>query len=436
MSFLVIGLNHNTAPVEVRELFSLTTASVSDALLHLENYEGLTEAAMLSTCNRSELYAVADDTFDGFSKMREFLFDLTGAGESMKKFLFYHEGKDAVTHLFKVASSLDSLVIGEGQILSQVKAAYMSAKEAGATSTVLNLLFHHAIATGKRVRTETKIAFQSVSVSYAAVKLADKKLGGLSGKKALLYGAGKMAKLTAQHLNSHGVSEIFVANRSFDRAKELAKEIGGVAVDLKNALDCAKDIDVIVTSTGAPHYVIRPWETGILMSKRNGRNLFFIDIAVPRDIDPKVGEIPGVTLYNIDALESVVDSHVKDREASAVEAEKIIAEEVEAIMKRMRYLTFRPLMAELTDRAEKIRTREIKRALPKFEDMSEADLKQINQMTKMIVRKLLRLPMMELNASAGTVNQNFYMNAMKSLFCLEKMGEDTFERDSYRYAEQ
>lgn len=434
MAFLVIGLNHKTAPVEAREVFSLSKERTRDALLHFENYEILTEAVILSTCNRSELYAVAEDKEEGFAKMREFLFDITGADESMEEFLFFYEGKDAVNHLFRVSTSLDSLILGEGQILSQVKAAYTLAKDVGSTSTVLNLLFHHAIAIGKKARSETKIAFQSVSVSYAAVELANEKLSGLSDKSALVFGAGKMAKLTAEHLKSHGIKKIYVANRSFDAAESLAKEIGGEAILLKNALSVAKDADVIVTSTGAPHYVIHPFETRKLMARRKKRPIFFIDIAVPRDVDPEVGEIPGVTLYNIDALESVVDDHVKDREREAKVVEKMVADEVNYIVKRLRYLSFRPLMAELAQRAEKIREREVRRALSKFGEVSEADLKQLNQMTKMIVRKLLRLPMMELNASAGTKKQDFYVSAMRSLFRLQEMGED--EKDDYRYAEQ
>lgn len=436
MAFLVIGLSHNTAPVEVRECFSLTRERVRDALLHLDNYEVLTEAVILSTCNRCELYAVSDEVEEGLSEMKEFIFDLTGADETAEEYLFSYANEDAATHLFRVAASLDSLVIGEGQILSQVKAAYTLAKEVGATSTELNLLFHHAIALGKRVRTETKIAFQSVSVSYAAVELAKTKLGELTGRRALLFGAGKMARLTAEHLKSHNIEQIFVANRSFDTATILAKEIGGEAINIKDALGVAKNADVIVTSTGAPHYIIRPWETRKLMAKRKNRPLFIIDIAVPRDVDPEVAEIQGVTLYNIDALESVVDDHLKDRENEAAIAEKMVAEEVEYIVKRLRYLTFRPLMAELAARAETIREREVRRALSKFGDMSETDLKRLNQMTKMIVRKLLRLPMMELNASAGTVRQEFYMNAMRSLFRLENIGENTVERDNYRYANE
>ncbi|MBO6304862.1 MAG: glutamyl-tRNA reductase [Selenomonadaceae bacterium] len=436
MAFLVIGLNHKTAPVEVRECFSLTREVVRDALLHLDNYEVLTEAVILSTCNRCELYAVADDVEEGLGEMKEFLFDLTGADETTEEYLFSYAQEDAATHLFRVAASLDSLVIGEGQILSQVKAAYTLAKEVGATSTELNLLFHHAIALGKRVRTETKIAFQSVSVSYAAVELAKTKLGELTGKCALLFGAGKMARLTAEHLKSHSIEKIFVANRSFDTATALANEIGGEAINLKDALAVAKNADIIVTSTGAPHYIIRPWETRKLMAKRRNRPLFIIDIAVPRDVDPEVAEIQGVTLYNIDALESVVDDHIKDRENEAAVAEKMVAEEVDYIVKRLRYLTFRPLMAELAARAETIREREVRRALSKFSDMSESDLKRLNQMTRMIVRKLLRLPMMELNASAGTVRQDFYINAMRSLFRLENIGENTVERDNYRYANE
>lgn len=435
MAFLVIGLNHKTAPISVRECFSVPPSRAREALEHIGSYDGLKEGVLLSTCNRSEFYAVAEDKDAGFASMREFLFDLTGADEGMEEYFFSYANKDAINHLFRVSSSLDSLVLGEGQILSQVKAAYTLARELGVTGTELNLLFHHAIAIGKRVRTETKIAFQSVSVSYAAVELAKKKLAGLTGKCALIFGAGKMAKLTAEHLRSHGLNKIYVTNRSFETAKKLADDIDGEAIPVNRALKYAEDVDVIVTATGAPHYVIHSWDTRKLMAKRKHRELFFIDIAVPRDVDPDVSQIPGVYLYNIDALESVVDDHIKERQEEAVEAENMVAEEVEAMTKKLRYLSCRPLMAELTDRAEAIREREVRRALSKFENLSEADLKNLNNMTKMIVRKLLRMPMMELNASAGTVKQSFYMAAMQSLFRLKGV-DARIERDGYRYAEE
>ena len=230
-------------------------------------------------------------------------------------------------------------MLGEGQILSQVKEAYALAREASATSTVLNTLMHRAIKTGKRVRAETRIQYNSVSVSYAAVELASEKLGGLEGRHALIFGAGKMAELTAQHLVAHGISLIYVANRHMERAAELAARFGGEAIPFEGAL---LDADVIVTSTGAPHYVVKAWETQQFMTKRRGRPVFFIDIAVPRDVDPEVSEIRGVTLYNIDALEAVVDEHRAERREEAKAADAIIEEEVASLEDRFRYLSLRP----------------------------------------------------------------------------------------------
>lgn len=433
MRLLVIGLNHKTAPVNVREQFAVSKDAVRKGLSHLAGY-GAEEAVMLSTCNRSELYAVTDDDENALG---DFLFDLTGAENDAAKYFYEKEGEDAIRHLFRVASGLDSLVLGEGQILSQVKEAYALSREAGATGTVLNTLFHRAIKTGKRVRTETRIDCNAVSVSYAAVELAKEKLGALDEKEALIFGAGKMAELTAKHLIAAGIKKIYVANRHIEKARELAKTFAGEAVSLETALSCAERADIIVTSTGAPHYVIKAWETRKLMTKRKGRKLFFIDIAVPRDVDPEVGEIKGVTLYNIDALNAVIDEHIEERQRAARAAEKIIDEEVSSIVTKFQYLSFRPLMALLSERAERIRAREVKRAGGKLPNLSEEEWRQVNHMTKMIVRKLLRAPMMKMNSAAGTKDEEFCARAMKTLFKLDTIGETNDEKKHrYRYARQ
>ena len=414
MRLKVAGLNYKTAPVEVREKFSVCLKSIKRGLEHLDDYDGLNEAVMLSTCNRSEIYSVTEDGCE--DSVRQFLNDLVGGAENFEKYLYEFEGEDCVRHLFYVSASLDSLVLGEGQILSQVKDAYSIAKSVGATNTILNTLFHKAITVGKTVRSETKIAYNSVSISSAAVDLAEKKLFGLKNKNALIFGAGKMARLTAQHLISHGVKKIFTANHHFDRAKEMAEKIGGEAVTWEDALFFADNVDVIITSTGAPHYVIKFWQTQQLMTRRGGREIFFIDIAVPRDVDPEVSNIKGVTLYNIDDLESVVESHKQARLTEAKEAEKIIEEFVEMTMTRFKYLKFQPLMADVSKRAEKIRRREVHRIENKLSNFSEEDKKLVEHMTKMIVRKILRFPMMKLNASAGTGEEKFYTDAVSALF--------------------
>ena len=439
MELLMLGLNHKTAPVDVRERFAIPKQAIRDGLANLNDYEGLSEAVVLSTCNRSEMYAVVDDIREDLPTLRQFLFDLTGNEENIDAYLYHHENEDCIRHLFEVASSLDSLVLGEGQILSQVKAAYALGREAGTTSTILNTLFHRAIACGKRVRTETRIQYNSVSISYAAVELAREVLGELTSSNALIFGAGKMAELTAQHLVSRGIKKIYVTNRHLERAQQLAARFNGEAIPFDEAMKKAVDVDVIVTSTGAPHYVIKPWETRQLMTKRKSRKLFLIDIAVPRDVDPEVGEIKNVCLYNIDALEEVVDEHVQERREEAVQAQKIVEEEVVSIEEKFQYLSFRPLMALLSERCERIRQREIKRASSKLPDLTKEEKRQIEHMTRMIVRKILRMPMMKLNASAGTPQEEFYIDAMRSLFKLDTIGETATREERhhhYRYAEQ
>ncbi|MBQ2048171.1 MAG: glutamyl-tRNA reductase [Schwartzia sp.] len=423
MQLVVLGLNHKTAPVEVRERFSLTKEQIRSGLRHLGEYGGINEAVVLSTCNRNEFYAVVDSDSDESELLKTFWSDLTGNEEDISEYLYIFKDEKCIRHLFNVASSLDSLVIGEGQILSQVKQAYTLANEEGATSTILNTLFHRAITTGKRVRTETRIAFNAVSVSYAAVELARQIFGELNQSAALIFGAGKMAELTAENLVGRGVKKIYVANRHKDKAEEMAAQFNGEAVEFDEALLHNPDVDVVVTSTGAPHYVVTPWETQLAMKKRHGRPLVFIDIAVPRDVDPEVDTIPGVTVYNIDDLEEVVDEHRQEREKEAHEARGIVDEEVKSILDKFQYLSFQPLMARLSKRADMVRSRELRRALGKLPDLSESDRRIVEQMSRMIVRKLLRFPMMEINASAGTDREQFYIEAMRSLFKLDVIGE-------------
>lgn len=439
MQLLALGLNHRTAPVEVRERVSFSREELRSGLSNLGEYDGLNGLVVLSTCNRTELYAAAEDEAHGGEALRQFLDDLTQGGENLDEYLYTYVDDAAIEHLFRVSSSLDSLILGEGQILSQVKEAYALAREAGATSTVLNLLFHRAIATGKRVRTETRIAYRSVSVSYAAVELAAASLGGLGGRSALIFGAGKMAELTAEHLRSHGIETIFVANRHVVRAEKLAERIGGKAIPFDQAMDYAVHVDVVVTSTGAPHYVIKSWEARRLMARRHGHKIFFIDIAVPRDVDPEVAGIKGVELYNIDALEAVVDEHLGERQAEAVKAERIVEEEVASLLERFKYLSFQPLMALLSGRCERIREREIKRVSAKLPGLSEEEERQMEHMSRMIVRKILRIPMMKLRSSAGTADEEFYIAAMRSLFKLDVMGEtgsNEQRHNHYRYARE
>ncbi|MBP2628783.1 MAG: Glutamyl-tRNA reductase [Firmicutes bacterium] len=438
MQLVVLGLNHKTASVDVRECFTFSEEQIKMALNHLHEYEEISECVLISTCNRTEMYAVVDDAEDGLQAMQQFLQRMSKKPFNIEDFFFYIE-EGCIKHLFRVTSSLDSLIIGEGQILSQVKKAYSMACDVGTTSTVLNTLFHRAIAVGKKVRTETRIAHSTVSVSYAAVELAKKVFGELSASNVLLLGAGQMGELTAKHLVENGVKTVFVSNRRYERAVELAQKFHGIAVPFESFMQGAVDADIIITSTGAPHYIIRTWDVAHLMPKRQGRPIIIIDIAVPRDVEPEAAAISGVSLYNIDDLEAVIESNIRQREKEAVLAEEIIKKELEELLIKFRYLSLRPIMARMTEKAEKIRQREFKRALTKLPDINPDERKAIENMSKMIMRKMLRDPMVCINQAACNQDEEFYLDAIRDLFKLDAIGEGRNrekKKASYRYAKQ
>ena len=438
MQLVVLGLNHKTASVDVRECFTFPEDQIKKALNHLHEYEEISEVVIVSTCNRTEMYAVVDDAEDGLQVMQQFLQRMSKTIINIEDFFFYSE-EACIKHLFRVTSSLDSLIIGEGQILSQVKKAYSMACDVGTTSTVLNTLFHRAIAVGKKVRTETRIAHSTVSVSYAAVELAKKVFGDLTQSNVLLLGAGQMGELTARHLVENGVKTVFVSNRKYERAVELSQKFHGIAVPFESFMESAVDADIIITSTGAPHYIIRTWDIAHLMPKRGGRPIIIIDIAVPRDVEPEVAAINGASLYNIDDLEAVVESNVRQREKEATLAEAIIKKELEELLIKFRYLSLRPIMARMTEKAEKIRQREFKRALTKLTDINADQHKAIENMSKMIMRKMLRDPMVCINQAACNQDEEFYLDAIRDLFKLDVIGEGRNRektKTSYRYAKQ
>ncbi len=424
MQLVVLGLNHKTAPVEVRECFSLPSERIRAALSHIEDYSEIAECVILSTCNRTELYAVVEEDSESGDVLTDLLKDIADVSVIEEEYWFRHTGADCIRHLFRVASSLDSLVIGEGQILSQVKNAYSIAKAEGATKTVLNMLFHRAISVGKKVRTETRIAYSAVSVSYAAVELAKETIGDLSQANVLLLGAGQMGELTARHLVANGVKTVFVSNRKYTRAVELAENFGGVAVPFEEFLQSATNADVIITSTGAPHYLIEKWDVERLMAKRSHRSLIIIDIAVPRDVEPEVALVSNVNLYNIDDLEAVVESNIQLRQQEAEEAEGIIEEALAEMVERFRYLEYRPVMALLSEKADRIRRREVKRAMTKLGGLPQEERRVVRHMAKMIVRKLLRDPMICLNEAALEGREERLVYALEELFKLEPIGED------------
>lgn len=423
MQLAVLGLNHKTAPVEVRERFNFTNDRVASILRRLRNYDNIPEAMLLSTCNRTELYMVIENPKEAVPFIKRLLEHL--AGEQYNNEYFYNlTGAMCVQHLFRVASSLDSLIIGEGQILSQIKNAYQIARNHGMTDTILNTLMNKAIAVGKRVRTETKIAYSSVSVSSAAVDLAIDILGDLTTANILVVGAGHMSELTARHLIDKGAKTIFVSNRNYDHAEDLAQKFNGTAIPYQAMFKQAAAADIIITSTGAPHYVLTAENLGPLLPERHGRPLILIDIAVPRDVDPALSEMDGVTVYNIDDLEDVVDINKNFRSNEAKVAEQIIAEEIESLKERLRYYTMRPVMVKLHDKMNFLRQKVLKKAFIKMPNLTDEEKRIIDLMTQRLEHKFLREPMKAMNAVAGTHEEEQYRKMMCELFVLNDSGEE------------
>lgn len=427
MQLAVLGLNHNTAPVEVRERFALSPDQVRKALGEINALADLDEAVLLSTCNRTELYAVFDDDADGLPALETVYRTIAGEMPGKEHF-YYYKGEQVVCHLFRVAAGMNSLVMGEGQILSQVKVSYLTAVREGTTGPVLNVLFQRALSIGKKVRTETHIADNPVSVSYAAVKKANEVLGNLTHCRVLILGAGTMAELMAKHLVGHGAENIIIANRHIEKAQELAEKFHGRAVPLEDRLRWASRVDVILTSTGATEYLLTFSQATELMMKRQGKPLVMIDIAVPRDIDPEAGEIDGVTLYNIDDLTQVVEENKRMRAKEAETAYPLIEEAVQEMTERFEYLSMRPLMVEITDRFDIVRRRLVKKALIKMPDLTEDERRVVEGMSKTIVRKLLREPMIKFREIAGSDEEQVYQNILREIYQIGDGKETGHER--------
>lgn len=418
MELFVWGLNHKTVPVSVREQFAVPPERIRAALSQSGQYQTIHEAVILSTCNRSEVYAVCPEGTPARVLQDFFLSLLDGKPEIRPDYFYAYTGRDCIVHLLRVASSLDSQIIGEGQILSQVKQAYLLAHDCGATGIVLNLLFHQAIATGKRVRTDTHIAYNAVSVSYAAVQLAERLLEDVAGKTLLLFGAGQMAELAARNFLGKGLKKLYIVNRHIERAQKLASLLSGTAVHYQKGDEAAALADIIVTSTGAPHYVLTEDRLAAVMEARKGRPLLLIDIAVPRDIEPSAANLPGISLYNIDDLTTTVAENEQSRQREAALAATIVQEETEELLQRFRYLPVRPALLRLSEKAEQARKREFRRAMNKLPGLTDEQYRIIENMTHMIVRKLLRDPMMQTVGAARTDKEEETVRSLSDFFKL------------------
>ncbi|MGQ9511655.1 glutamyl-tRNA reductase [Thermodesulfitimonas sp.] len=428
MFTIVIGLNHRTAPVEVRERLSFSNEQAREFLTKLRSKPGVSAVVLLSTCNRTEFYMFFTNEI-ARTAVIEVLCRRAGLEFSeLKRHLYVYTENDCVRHLFRVAAGLDSMVLGETQILGQVKDAYQLALETGTTGGYFNALFQQALAVGKRVRTETGIDKNPVSVSYAAVELAKQNLGSIEGRNVLVVGAGKMSELTVKHLVANGVTGVIVSNRSFERAEELASRFGGRAVRFDELYRWMEKADIVISCTGASHYVIHAREMAEVMAKRHGAKIFMIDIAVPRDVEPAVATLPGIVLFDIDALQDVVDGNLAERQRIAAEAERIIEEEVESFRRRQAEQAVIPTIVALKKLGEEIKRKELRRAFNRLGNLSDYERRVIMSLANSIANQLLHEPVRRLKDLALTSQGLFYAGAIQELFKLDRK-ENTVQEE-------
>ncbi|WP_333653834.1 glutamyl-tRNA reductase [Dissulfurispira sp.] len=393
MKILIIGLNHKTANVETRERLAFNGPKLEEGVFGLKKIPEVKEVVVLSTCNRVELYTCVSNTASAIENIKNFLSGFHNIARSdFEKSLYIHTDTDAIKHIFRVSSSLDSMVVGEPQILGQLKDAFDFALSKKTTGVLLNKLMKKAISTAKRVRTETRIAENAVSISFAAVELAKKIFTDLSGKSFMLLGAGEMAELAARHLVNNGVTDVKVANRTYERGCELAKEFNGKAVKFEEFLNELIHTDIVICSTGASTYVLLKDHMQKVMKKRKQKPVFIIDISVPRNIDPEINKIDNVYLYDVDDLQDVVDTNILERKKEAEKAEKIIDEDVEKFTKWMSSLDSVPTIVALRQKAEEIKNEEMEKFRNKFPDLDDEKVKAVEYMATAIINKLIHPP--------------------------------------------
>ncbi len=418
MIFHIVGLNHRTAPVEVREKLAFPAAQLPQAIRRLVACSGVTEGMILSTCNRVEIALSSDDSqAPGVVEnlLEEFRQIPRGV---LAPHLYHYRGKEAIRHLFRVAASLDSMVVGEPQILGQLKEAYAAAKAQGAVSGVLDGLLTRAFSVAKRVRSETEIGQNAVSVSYAAVELAREIFGDLNGRTILLIGAGKMSELAARHLHRAGARRILVTNRTRERADQMAAVFEGTVVPYEQFGASLVEADIVITSSGAPHYILDRAAMHRTMQQRRNRPIFLIDIAVPRNIEPAVNQIDNVFLYDIDDLGRVVEQNRVGRLEEAADAERIVEEEVEKMLVRMREREVTPTIVTLQERLEELRQAEVARVRGRLGGLTPQQEEAIESLTRSMMAKIAHGPIAELRRAAGKPETESIVEMVRRVFRL------------------
>lgn len=419
-NLVIVGVNHKTTPVELREKLAFSKGSIEESTEMLGTFPEIDENLIISTCNRVEIYARVNDVDKGIDRLKKFIceFHMIPYHLLDKHFYAFRE-EETVQHLFRVSASLDSMVVGESQILGQVKDAYSLAKSLRTTGLILNQLFEKAFNVAKKIREETGIAESAVSISSAAVELARKIFEDLANHTVMLVGTGEMAELAAKHLISYGVKTVYVASRTYERAAALAKTLNGSALDFEHFKTELYKADIVISSTAAPKFIISKEIVQNAIRQRQNRPMFFIDIAVPRDIEPEVNDLENVFLYDIDDLQNVVNANLQEREKEAELAMEIIQTEVNKFNNWVESLDAVPTIVELRKRAEAVRIQEIEKTLKKMTHLSEEDKNNLHQMTSSIINKILHKPTVNLKKNIHTPEGRTYLKAIRDLFHLD-----------------
>ncbi len=421
MNIIVVGLSHKTAPIEIRERLAVPESRQGEALSRLCSYPGIREGILLSTCNRVEVYAVVEQLESGYARVQEFLADthLSLSSEQLTPHLYWHADDHAIGHLFRVAASLDSMIVGESQILGQLKDAFEVALAHKRSGVILNKVVKKAISVAKRVRTETKIAETAVSVSYAAVELAKKIFSNLGEKTVLLVGAGEMGKLAAKHLIANGVQRVMITTRDSHSAIDLAKRFNGVPIPFDEFRSELAAADIVLCSTGASHYLIRTEDIQKAVRQRMNRPIFLIDISVPRNIEPSVKDVDNAFLFDIDDLEMRVEQNREERQHEALRAERMVKDEVGVIGQWLKSLEVIPTIVALRNRAEEIKRSELDKTLGRLGSLSPEERGVVEGLASAIVNKLLHGPLVTLKAEAHSAGGTMFVEAARRFFNLD-----------------
>jgi glutamyl-tRNA reductase len=418
---LLVGASHRTAPVELRERLDFGSRGLDAAVRALAGRQSAAEAVVISTCNRAELYVVCEQPTAAVDDLVSFIADFHHLpAEQIRPHLYSHIDHDVARHLFRVSSGLDSMVVGEPQILGQIKEAYSVATTAQSAGPLLNKLFHWAFGVGKRVRTETALAEGAVSVSFAAVSLAKKIFGDLGGRRVLVVGAGEMGKLTVLHLKAQGVTSVVITSRTLTHAQQLAEEVGGIAAAWDTLPQALLESDIVITGTGAPTPILSMTQIEDAVPSSRMRPLFLIDIAVPRDVDPRAAEIEQVFLYNIDDLQSIVRENLQKRGHEVSRAEQIVEEEVSKFATWHRSREAVPTIVALRQRFEAVRKAELERLEPKLSSLPPEARRRVEDVTRLIIEKLLLQPTEQLKRTADQERVAQYTEALTRLFGLDR----------------